>query len=503
MLRASCHPGVERGSMEREQLKAGLDKMFFPQSVVVVGASDVPAKWGNLILTSILGWGFKGTVYPVNPKKESILGLKSYPSITSIPDPVDLAVFTIPAPLIPAAMRECVAKGIPAAVVISSGFKEMGEEGEKLENEIAGIAREGGLVFIGPNTMGIVSAHHCFEAEPSPTAPTPGGLGIISQSGNLGLQIMKWVAHKNIGLAIYAGTGNEAMLNSGDLLWYMGQRDEIRAVAMYIEGITNGREFMETAAGVTRKKPVVAIKAGRSSAGSKAAQSHTGSMAGSYATYRAMFAQAGIIQVTTPSELLNVASAVTHLPIPRSNRVGIMTMGGGWGIIAADECEDSGLVLPPLAHGIAQELDRHLPQYWNRRNPVDVVGEADPALYIKVIETLAGWDEVDAVIALGIIGRAGYVEDFIASQERFDNKLYSSELKLSVLKAHIQAEEKVISGIGRVQKETDKPVIVVGLQEGGLELKYTDNTPVLVLSNPEEAVSILAHMARYGMYLKH
>jgi acyl-CoA synthetase (NDP forming) len=197
-----------------------------------------------------------------------------------------------------------------------------------------------------------------------------------------------------------------------------------------------------------------------------------------------------------------VASAVTHLPIPRSNRIGIMTMGGGWGIIAADECEDSGLVLPPLTPGLVQELDRHLPQYWNRRNPVDVVGEADPELYLKVIETLARWDEVDAVIALGIIGRAGYVEDFIASQERFDHKLYSSELKLAVLKAYIQAEEKVIAGIGRIQKETNKPVIVVGLHEGGMDLKCTDNKPVLILSNPEEAVSILAHMARYGMYLR-
>jgi len=488
--------------MEKKELKARLDKMFFPQSVAVVGASDVPSKWGNLILTSILGWGFRGSVYPVNPKKGTIFGLKSYPSVTAIPDPVDLAVFTIPAPLIPAAMRECVAKGIQSAVVISSGFKEMGEDGEKLEIEINGIAREGGMVFIGPNTMGIVSAHHFFEAEPSPTAPSPGGLGIISQSGNLGLQIIKWVAHKNIGLAIYAGTGNEAMLKSSDLLWYMGQRDEVKAIAMYIEGITNGREFMKIAAEVTRKKPVIAIKAGRSQAGSKAAQSHTGSLAGSYATYKAMFAQAGIIQVTTPAELLNVSSAIVHLPIPGSNRVGVMTMGGGWGIVTADECEDAGLVLPPLTPELISELDRHLPQYWNRRNPVDVVGEADPSLYLKVIETLAGWDEVDSVIALGIIGRAGYVEDFIASQERFDRKLYSSELKLSILKAHIQAEEKVISGIGRIQKDTGKPVIVVGLQEGGLTMRYTDNLPVIIMSNPEKAVSILAHMARYGMYLR-
>jgi acyl-CoA synthetase (NDP forming) len=488
--------------MDKNELISRLDKMFLPQSVAVVGASDVPGKWGNHILTSIIGWSYRGKVYPVNPKKERILDLPSYPNLTAIPEPVDLAIIVIPAPLIPEAMRECVAKGISAAVVISSGFKEMGEEGDKLEKEIVRIAQEGGMVFIGPNTMGIVSAHHFFEAQPTPTAPSSGGLGIISQSGNLGLQIMKWVAHKDIGLAIYAGTGNEAMLKSSDLLMYLGQRDEVKAIAMYIEGITNGREFMEIAGEVTRKKPVVAIKAGRSQAGSKAAQSHTGSMAGSYATYKAMFAQSGIIQVTTPSDLLNVASAVTHLPIPRSNRVGIMTMGGGWGIIAADECEDSGLILPQLSPEIVRDLDEHLPQYWNRRNPVDVVGEADPGLYLKVIDTLAKWEEVDSVIALGIIGRATYVEDFIACQERVDQKLYTRELKLAILKAQIQAEEKVITGVGRIQKETGKPIIAVGLHEGGLALKYTDSGVVITLSNPEEAVSIIAHMARYGMYLR-
>lgn len=488
--------------MDKKELMDKLDKMFFPQSVAIVGASDVPGKWGNHILTSIIGWSYQGKVFPVNPKKKQILELTSYPDITAIPEPVDLAVIVIPAPLIPATMRECVAKGIPAVVVVSSGFKEMGEEGEKLEKEIVKIAQEGGMVFMGPNTMGIVSAHHFLEAQPTPTAPSPGGLGIISQSGNLGLQIMKWVAHKDIGLAIYAGTGNEAMLKSSDLLMYMGQRDEVKAIAMYVEGITNGREFMEIAAEVTKKKPVVAIKAGRSQAGSKAAQSHTGSMAGSYATYKAMFAQSGIIQVTTPSDLLNVASAVTHLPIPRSNKVAIMTMGGGWGIVAADECEDSGLVLPGLSPDIVRELDKHLPQYWNRRNPVDVVGEADPGLYLKVIDTLARWEEVDSVIALGIIGRSGYVEDFIACQERVDRKLYTRELKLAVLKAQIQAEERVVSGISQIQKETGKPIIVVGLHEGGLSMKYTDSSPVMILSNPEEAVAIIAHTARYGMYLK-
>jgi len=484
-----------------EDLKRKLDKMFYPSSVAVVGASEVPGKWGNLIFTSILGWEFKGKVFPVNPRKDMILGIKSYPTLAAIPGEVDCAVLVIPAPHIPPAMRECAAKGILSVVIISSGFREMGEEGARLESEIVEIARDSGIVFIGPNTMGIASAHHFFEALPTSTAAKPGGLAVISQSGNLGLQVIKWIAQKDIGLALYAGTGNEAMLHACDLLAYMGERDEVKAIAMYIEGITDGRAFMETAGEVTKKKPVIALKAGRSQAGSKAALSHTGSLAGSYATYKAMFIQAGVIQVTTTTELLNVSAAVTVLPIPRSNRIAIMTMGGGWGIIAADECEDHGLVLPQLSAAIIKDLDAYLPPYWNRRNPVDVVGEGDPGLYLHVIEALARWDEVDAVMALGIVGRSRYVEDFIASQERFDGKLYSRELKLSVLKTQIQAEERVISGIAGIQRETGKPILVVALTEEGLTLKQTSFGPVVNLSRPEDAVAILAHMARYGLYL--
>lgn len=479
-----------------------LDKMFFPRSVAVVGASEVPAKWGNLILTSILGWSFPGTVFPVNPKKDMILGLPAYPSLRDIPAEVDLAVFAVPAQLIPEGLRDCAAKGIKAAVIISSGFREIGAEGAKLEEEIAAVAREHGILFMGPNTMGIVSAHAFFEAIPTPTGPEPGGLAVISQSGNIGLQILKWISHRNIGLSIYAGTGNETMLKAHEILKYLGARDEVKAIAMYIEGIDDGRAFSTVAAEVTRKKPVVAIKSGRSQAGSKAAQSHTGSMAGSFAVYSAMFSQSGIIQVSTPTRLLLVSAAATHLPAPRSNRVAIMTIGGGWGIVAADECEDAGLVLPPLPDGIVEELDAILPAYWNRRNPVDVVGEGDPNLYLTVIEALARWEEVDSVIALGVVGRSRYVEDFIAAQEKLDGKLYTRELKLSILKAQIQAEELTLSGIARIQKESGKPIVAVALTAGGLSLADTSHGKVFVLSTPEDAVSILGHLAWYGRYLK-
>jgi acyl-CoA synthetase (NDP forming) len=205
--------------------------------------------------------------------------------------------------------------------------------------------------------------------------------------------------------------------------------------------------------------------------------------------------------VNTPLELLNVAAAMTHLPIPRSNRVGVMTFGGGWGIITADECEDSGLVLPQLTPEIISDLDGRLPDYWNRRNPVDVVAEADPDLYLHVIGALARWDATDAVIALGIVGRSRFVEDFIESQERLDGRIFSRELKLSILRDQIRSEERIISGIGKIQKETGKPILVVALAEGGLTMRYTDYGPIIILSSPEEAVTIISHMSSYGRYL--
>ncbi|RLA99204.1 MAG: CoA-binding protein, partial [Deltaproteobacteria bacterium] len=363
--------------MSKKDLMDKLDLMFFPKSLAIIGASNVPGKWGSMITTSILGKGYKGKIFPVNPKQEIISGLKAYPRLDAIPEDIDLAILVIPARLIPDALRDCITKDIHAAVIITSGFKETGKAGAALEEEITEIAKQGDLVFIGPNTMGIASEYNDLEAIPAPMGAKEGGLGIISQSGNLGLQIMQWVAHKEIGLCFYAGTGNEALLKASDLLAYFGYRDEVKVIAMYIEGIENGIEFKEIARQVTKKKPVIALKAGRSQRGSKAAQSHTGSMAGSFAAYSAMFKQTGIIQVRTPYELLNVAGALTNLPVPRSNRVGIMSLGGGWGVIAADECEDAGLVLPDLSDDIIKDLDTHLPEFWNRSNPIDIVGEGD------------------------------------------------------------------------------------------------------------------------------
>ena len=484
------------------QMQQRLDALFFPRSVAVIGASETPGKWGFMLVVDILGGGYRGQIYPINPGRASILGLTAYSNVREVPGEVDLAILTIPARGVPEALEDCIAKGIHTAMIISSGFKETGPEGKLLEDEIVAIARRGSLLFIGPNTMGTVSTHHRLISAGAPIEPLPGGLSIISQSGNLGLQIMQWSNHRGLGLGFYAGTGNEAMLRTSDLLRYFGQRDEVKSVALYIEGIADGREFMAAAREVTRQKPVVALKTGRSQTGSKAAQSHSGSMAGAYATYSAMFRQTGIIQVRSPSELINVAGAMAHLPVPRSNRVGVMTLGGGWGIITADECEDSGLSLPPLSAEIIRDIDKRLPAYWNRSNPVDMVGEENTELQLHIMQLLAEWDAVDSIIALGVVGRIAYVEEFISCHEKVDGTLFSKELKMSVLTNQLKVENRIYTEIARLQQLTGKPIIAVSLGEGEpRSIIETEHGQAMVLTSPEEAVTIIAHMARYRDYL--
>jgi acyl-CoA synthetase (NDP forming) len=482
-------------------LRKKLDAMFFPESVAIIGASDIPGKWGFMITTAIISGGFKGKIYPINTKKDLILDLKTYPTLESIPGKVDLAIITIPAVHVDNALKDCIKKGTTSAVIISSGFRETGKEGLKLEYEIDEIAKDSNLIFLGPNTMGTISTHAGLTAIGVPVFPGKGSLGIISQSGNIGVQIIQWTMNRGMGVCFYAGTGNETILKADTLMEYFGERDEVTGIAMYLEGVENGRRFMDTARKVTRKKPVVALKTGRSKTGSKAAQSHSGALAGSFETYTAMFKQTGIIQVRNPTELLNVAGAMTNLPIPKSNRVGIMSLGGGWGVVTADECESAGLVLPALSNEIIEELNKRLPSYWNKSNPIDLVGESKPELHLITLELLAKWDMIDSIIALGVVGTLKIVEDFIESQEKIGGHLFSKELKLSVIKDHIKTENKFISEMARLQKETGKPILVVSLGEGVQTLQHTSYGSAMCLTTPEEAASILSYMAGYRYYL--
>ncbi|OPZ60633.1 MAG: succinyl-CoA synthetase subunit alpha [Deltaproteobacteria bacterium ADurb.Bin510] len=480
-----------------------LDKLFFPKSIAVIGASDIPGKWGFLLISNIIGGGFKGQLYPINPKKDSLMGIKSYKSLADIPGEVDMAVMTIPAKAVPDAMRECVAKRVEAVTVITSGFREVDEEGAELEREITKIANEGGISFIGPNTMGVGSMYNDMVAIGSPVFPDKGGVAIISQSGNVGIQFMMWGAARNIGVSFFAGIGNEAQLKSSDFLAYFGMRDEVKSVAMYLEGINNGREFMDVARAVTAKKPVLAMKTGRSATGSAAAASHSGSMAGAYATYSAMFKQVGIMHATNPSEMISVAAAAATVPIPKSNRTAIMTFGGGWGIIAADECDVAGLTMPKLPQYLIDEIDKILPPFWNRSNPVDLVAEGEPDKVLKIMQLLADWEEVDSIIALGVVGRLSFIENFVECQRKVDNTPINVELKAELMSDYVRRENKILTEIAAIQNKTGKPIINVTLGSGDNKSIFeTANGNVMVAASPDDAAHIISQLAGYHKYLQ-
>ncbi|MBA4395663.1 MAG: hypothetical protein C0407_19090, partial [Desulfobacca sp.] len=280
------------------------EAFFKPRGIALIGASANPNKWGFRVLTNIVAGGFKGLTCPINPKGGTLLGLQVYPTLKKIPNSVNLAVITIPAPQVPKALEECAEKGIRSVVVISSGFSETGLAGRILENNISRLARERSLHFIGPNTMGIFCAESRLHALMPPLQPLTGGVSYVSQSGNVGVQMLAWGRERGVGFSKFVSSGNEGDLQCEDYLEYFATDPETKVLLTYIEGLENGRSFLNIARKATRTKPLILFKGGKSDVGSKAAQSHSGALAGHYNLYKAAFLQAGIIEAETSDNLL-------------------------------------------------------------------------------------------------------------------------------------------------------------------------------------------------------
>lgn len=310
---------------------ADIRKIFYPESIAVVGATENLFKWGSYIFTNIIAGGFQGKVYPVAKKKETVYGHRAYGSVAEIQDPVDLVFITTPAASVMGVLADCVAKGVKNVVMITSGFSETGEEGKRLEEEMVSFARANGINVVGPNTMGIVNTAVGLYATGSQVRAPRGGISIIAQSGNVGNQIMEWAEQQNIGVGKFVGSGNEGVIGCEDYIGYFGDDADTTVVLMYIEGVDDGRRFMDSARGASMRKPVIALKAGRTEIGSRAAASHTGAMAGSFKTYESALRQSGVILVKAPTELLTISSAFDSMPLPKGNRVGVVTLGGGVG----------------------------------------------------------------------------------------------------------------------------------------------------------------------------
>ena len=377
-----------------------LDSFFNPKSIAVIGASRTPGKVGYDILKNIIQYGYEGDVYPVNPGAEEILGKKAYPSILEVPEKIDLAVIVVPSKSVLEVIEQCGAKNIDAAIIITAGFKESGLEGAKLENELMKKAKETGVRFIGPNCLGVIDTHSKVNASFAAGMPHTGSIGFFSQSGALCLAVLDRALPDEIGFSKFISMGNKADISDTDIMLAISEDDNTKVILGYIEGVNDGRKFMEVAGEVSKKKPLIILKSGITSSGAKAASSHTGALAGREAAFDAAFKQSGVIRAHTINELFNYALAFAHQPLPQGPNVAIITNSGGPGILAADACDKSDLQLVPLHKEIVDELRTFLPPAASFYNPIDILGDSGADRYEKALNTVLKDEKIHGVIVL-------------------------------------------------------------------------------------------------------
>ncbi len=447
-----------------------LSKIFEPATVAVIGASGNETKWGGRILKNLLS-SFKGNVYPVNPNETVIQGVTSYPSILDVPGDVDMAMIVVPAKYVIPVVEDCGKKGVKGLIVVTAGFSETGNAGILLENELVSTARKYGMRMIGPNTLGIVNEPARLNASIIGRLPRPGSISFITQSGSLGLALAEWTIDTEIGLCKVISTGNKADTDDVDLIEYLGNDPSTGVIAMYIEGIKRGRIFIETARRI--RKPIVAIKTGRSKRGAKAVFSHTGSIAGSDEVYSAAFRQAGILRVDNIDDLFDAALAFSCQPLPEGNNVAILSNGGGASIVAADECEKHGINIADLEDDTREKIKSKIPVFASSSNPVDTAGTVSYEIYWETIQALREDPNVDAIIVI-------YVHTLMTNA--------------------IPPAEAVVE-----MKHMDKKPIIAcwmggaGMEEGVEILKSgcIPNYPV-----PERAVKALSALVKHREFLK-
>ena len=377
-----------------------LKPFFSPKGVAVIGASSNPAKLSFGILENLTQYGYTGKIYPVNPKSDEILGLKCYADVRSLPDPVDLAVVVLPSTFAPQVLRDCGDRGIKAVTIISGGFKEVGEEGLALENQCLEIAHHYGIRIVGPNCVGTMDLFSGLNTTFIRGMPDKGGIGFLSQSGAICGGVVDYVKGKGVGFSHFISMGNELDVTETDMIEYLGDDPNVHVIAGYIEAIQDGERFLEVASKVSRKKPIVLLKAGRSGAGARAVSSHTGSIAGTHAAYQAAFEQSGVIEVDTVSQLFDVALAFDKQPLPRGKRTAIITNSGGPAALASDALDNHHFELANLSSETSQQLRAVLNPSAQVANPVDMLGGAEPHEYESALKAVVNDDGVDNVLTI-------------------------------------------------------------------------------------------------------
>ncbi|GAA5261328.1 acetate--CoA ligase family protein [Methanocalculus sp. MC3] len=357
-----------------------------PRSIAIVGASPDQGKIGYTITRNLLS--FPGRLYPVNPRHQEILGRRAYQKVTGIPEAVDMAVIAVPAAVVPSIISDCARKGVRTAVIISFGFRESGEEGKLLEEEIVSIARKNGLRIIGPNSLGIMVPPEQINTTFSNNSANPGPFGFISQSGALITTIVDWSIQEEIGFSAIISAGNQSDISFVDYIDLLAKDENTSVIILYIEEIREGKRFLETVSQVSKEKPVVAIKAGRSRIGRAAAASHTGSLAGDYQTYRAAFRQGGVVPADSIRSAFQIGTILSGQGYPKGNRAVVVTSAGGFAVLSSDYAERNGIDLVMLPDGVHAEMDAILPPGWSGRNPIDMIGDSTTGRFAKAFDIL-------------------------------------------------------------------------------------------------------------------
>lgn len=376
-----------------------LKPLLYPESIAVIGASRTPGKVGYAIVDNLIQAGFEGPIVPINPTADSVLGLTCYPDLKTYGKDIALATIAVPTKHVYAAAESAIDAGAKAIIAITAGFKEVGPEGAQMEHELEQLCTSRGVLLLGPNCLGLINTDHAMNASFAKHTPAKGGISVLSQSGALCTAILDWAEARHLGLAKLVSIGNKAQLSEIDFLAGLAVDEQTRVIVGYLESIASGDDFIRAAQQATTKKPVIIFKAGTTSAGVKAASSHTGSLAGTDTAYGAAFARSGVIRADTFEAMFDYATAFSMQPLPKGDRVAIITNAGGPGIMAADAVEESGLRVEPLSAG-AEALREQLPAAASVGNPIDVLGDADPERYVMAVNAAQDDPDVDAIVVI-------------------------------------------------------------------------------------------------------
>ncbi|MBX5328151.1 MAG: CoA-binding protein [Candidatus Bathyarchaeota archaeon] len=472
-----------------------LDAFFKPKSVAVVGATKRINKAGHVIFKNFVEnkrrGVFKGEVFPVNPNEDSILGFTCYPTLTKIPGKLDLVVIVVPASIVPKIMEDAASKKVKVAVIISSGFSEIGNH--ELENKIVATAKKAGIRVLGPNCLGVYDTRTGVDMLFLPETkilttgdevvatprPLKGDIAIVTQSGAFGVSALDYLTGRQIGVSKFVSFGNKCDVDEAEMLHYLLYDDETKVVLLYVEDIKSGREFIKIAKNVTKKKPIVALKAGRTEAGARAAASHTGAMAGSDKIYDAVFAQTGVLRAKDMEEFFDAGKALAMQPPANGENVGIITDAGGPGIMAVDECELRGLTVKRFSQSTIRKFERlkeegKIPKFATNSNPVDVTGSATSEMFEYATEILFQDPEIHGIILLGLHHTPALQEDYI-------------------------------DRVAKVASKYEKPIVAcdIGETEMALHTRFRfDKLGIPAYPSPEDAARAMNALVKYGLYLK-